>query len=62
MPKQLTRKELNRAREQALWDYHRAQQRKVQRDMFPSLQAGSRGATSPLGGQAKPAQQPRGKR
>jgi hypothetical protein len=62
MPKQLTRKELNRVKERALWDYHRAQQKLLSRDLFPSLLPGSRGATSPLGGLAKPASQKATKR
>lgn len=50
MPK-LSKQEIKR-RERELMDFHRAQQRRVEREMFPSALPGSRGAVSPLGGVA----------
>jgi len=53
MPK-LSREQV-RKRERELMEHHRAQQRTVQRELFPSLQKGGRGSVSPLGGVAQPA-------
>ena len=56
----LTPQQIKR-REQELFAYWKSQQRRVQ-EFFPSSEAGGRGHVSPLGGQAKPAEQPRKKR
>ena len=60
MPK-LTPQQIKR-RERELMEFHRSRQRTVARELFPASQPGGRGATSPLGGLAVPAEQPRKKR
>jgi hypothetical protein len=59
MPK-LTAQQIKK-REQELMAFHRGQQRRVIREMFPSSLPNSRGAVSPLGGTAVPAKQSRKK-